>query len=65
MSYEVDNLKREVQQLKYDLTRKVEDESFRRKISDLDERIKRLDFDIQETNRRIDLVREHLNIDQP
>lgn len=67
MSYETDNIKREISTLKYDLTRKVENEDFRRKINNLEQRItsieNHLKSDINETNRRIDYIREHLNID--
>lgn len=67
MSYEIDSVKREINTLKYDLTRKVENEDFRRKINDLEQRIKsvesHLKSDIDETNRRIDYIREQLNLD--
>lgn len=53
MSYEIDNLKRELSTLKYEVARKVEDESFRRKLADLESNI----------NRKItDLVNDNANL---
>lgn len=60
MSYEIDNLKRELSTLKYEVAvlyteanRKVDDESFRRKLADLESNI----------NRKItDLVNDNANL---
>lgn len=41
MSYEIDNLKRELNNLRYDLTRKVDKEDIDRKINHLEGRLER------------------------
>jgi hypothetical protein len=50
MNYEIDNLKRELSTLKYEVARKVDDESFRRKLADLESNINRKITDLVNDN---------------
>lgn len=46
-NWALDDVKRDVQNLKYELTRKVDDETFRRKMHDLESRVDRLESSLQ------------------
>lgn len=50
MNYEINNLKRELSTLKYEVARKVDDESFRRKLADLESNINRKITDLVNDN---------------
>lgn len=50
MNYEINNLKRELSTLKYEVARKVDDESFRRNLADLESNINRKITDLVNYN---------------
>lgn len=50
MNYEINNLKRELSTLKYEVARKVDDESFRRNLADLESNINRKITDLVNDN---------------
>jgi len=65
MSYEIDGLKRDVRNLEFDLTRKVDNETFRNRIHDLDHKIDNLQSslnnEVYELNRKYEALSERLN----
>lgn len=73
MSWELDNIKREVDRIKYDIYRKVEDETYRRDMHNLEQRCDRISSDIQrleyEMNQKFEqlnaLINEHIESANP
>jgi len=58
MSYEIDSIKRELNSLRYELTRKVDDQDFRNRLNHLEQKLERqinnLPSTIEELNQKLD-----------